>query len=182
MSAKSRGSSERTKTVRARGLDRPFEPSTWQRAKEIAEQYRVVLTPDEELGWVGCAVELPNVYGDGETPDKCVAETRDALRAAVATMLEADQEPPAPAEQQKRTVQVNLRLTPDERLAFEEAARQLGFSNLSDYLRAAGAARGRLARGRREVPRVDKPSRPVTERTNRRPPVDGQRAQIPPPT
>ncbi len=114
---------------------------------EIADQYRVVLTPDEELGWVGCSVELPNVHGDGETPDKCVDETREALRAAVATMLEAGQEPPAPAEQQKRTVQVNLRLTPDERLAFEESARQLGFANLSDYLRAAGAARGRLWQG-----------------------------------
>jgi uncharacterized protein (DUF1778 family) len=42
-------------------------------------------------------------------------------------------------------MQVNVRLTPDEKLALEEAASQLGYQGISDFLRAAGLDRTHAA-------------------------------------
>jgi hypothetical protein len=73
---------------------------------------------------------------DGKTPDECVRATRRSLMTAVATMLEKGQAPPAPAGEGKRTEQINIRVTPEERLILEEAARSRGFRGLGDYLRS----------------------------------------------
>jgi len=101
--------------------------------------YRIILEPDEKLGYVGSAIEMPTVFANGGTPDACVKAVREALAVAVATMLELGKRPPVGRGQ--RTQQVNVRLSPDEKLALEAAAAQMGFKGLSDYVRAA-ALRG----------------------------------------
>jgi predicted RNase H-like HicB family nuclease len=99
-------------------------------------EYQVILNC-EEGHWYGRGLELPHVYGDGETPERCIASTREALTAAVAYMLEQGQAPPTPAKQGKRTTQVNVRLTAEEKVILEGTARRKGFEGLSDFIRAA---------------------------------------------
>ncbi len=112
-----------------------------RRAQRIAKQYRLILEPDDEVGFVGQALELPNVFADGGTANECVRATREALTAAVATMLEVGQRPPAPSAEGKRLMQVNVRLTAYEKQILEEMARQGGYRSVSDFVRAAALAR-----------------------------------------
>ena len=109
------------------------------RASKLAESYQIVMA-HEDGRWFGHGLELPNVFGDGRTPAKCVAATREALTAAVATMLEAAQTPPVAARQGLRSEQVNVRLTAEERALLETAAKQKGFRGLSDFIRAGALA------------------------------------------
>jgi predicted RNase H-like HicB family nuclease len=104
-------------------------------AAALAAQYQVILET-EDGHWYGRGLEMPHVFGDGATPDKCVAATREALAAAVAYLLEQEQPPPAPARTGRRTQQVNVRLTAEEKAVIESTARRKGYSGLSDYLRA----------------------------------------------
>ena len=121
-------------------LDRPFDPGILSKARALAARYRILLETDEGVGFVGSAVEMPYVFADGLTPDACVAETREALAGVIAHQLEKGQPPPTPASQQKREEQVNVRLTAQEKLRLEEAARSKGFRGLSDYMRNAALA------------------------------------------
>ena len=102
----------------------------------MVSDYQVILNC-EEGHWYGRGLELPNVFGDGPTPAECIDNTREALTAAVAYMLEQGQAPPTPAKQGKRTTQVNVRLTAEEKVILESSARRKGFEGLSDFLRAA---------------------------------------------
>lgn len=132
--------SKPSKRQRKLAIDRPFAPEVLQRAHEIATQYRIALESDPDLGFVGNCIEMPLVMGDGRTPDACVTMTREAIVAVVAYMLESGQVPPAPAREQKRDQQLNLRLTLEEKLALEEAARQQGFRGVSDFVRTKSLA------------------------------------------
>ena len=140
MSTKSRKSSGRQAKTK-KGLDRPFEATVLRRAARVAAAYRLVLEKDERVGYVGSSVELPAVFADGSTPDACVAATQQALTAALATMIECGQKLPAPASSGKRDVQVNVRLTADEKYLLQEAARRLGFKGVSDFVRIAALER-----------------------------------------
>lgn len=84
---------------------------------------------------------MPLVLCRGSTARACVSDTAQALVATTAPMLASGEEPPSPASEGKREVQLNIRLTPDERLRIEERARQAGFRSISDYIRRA-ALRG----------------------------------------
>jgi predicted RNase H-like HicB family nuclease len=117
-------------------VKRPFAADIQKRAKTMVSDYQVILNC-EEGHWYGRGLELPNVFGDGETPAECIDNTREALAAAVAYMLEQGQAPPTPAKQGKRTTQVNVRLTAEEKVILESSARRKGFEGLSDFLRAA---------------------------------------------
>jgi len=130
MSAKSK------KSVKGRGIDRPFSPKVLARAREIARQYQVILSC-EEGHWYGRGLELPHVYGDGKTVNQCIKNTREALCGAVAYLLEEGRRFPTPARQGNRTQQVNVRMTPEEKLLLETAAKRKGFTGLSDFIRAA---------------------------------------------
>lgn len=55
----------------------------------------------------------------------------------VACLLEEGQRPPTPAGEGTRTAQVNVRLTSEEKVLLETAAKRKGFSGLSDFVRAA---------------------------------------------
>jgi predicted RNase H-like HicB family nuclease len=128
MSAKSRES--------AKAIDRPFPVEVAKRAKEIAEQYQVILSC-EEGHWYGRGLEMPNVFGDGKTVNECMKDTREALYGAVALMLEQGQRAPAPSRMGRRTTQVNVRLTAEEKAMLESTAQRKGYSGLSDFIRAA---------------------------------------------
>ena len=63
---------------------------------------------------------------------------RAAFVAVLATMIEAGQT--VPAGEGRRDQQVNARLTSDEGPTLETAARQRGFTGISDFVRAAALA------------------------------------------
>jgi uncharacterized protein (DUF1778 family) len=52
-------------------------------------------------------------------------------------MLEAGQKPPQPAAAMKRTTQVNVRLTHEEKSMIATAAANSGFKGLADFIRSA---------------------------------------------
>ncbi len=58
----------------------------------------------------------------------------------VATLLEQEIEPPVPASE-KRSEQLNVRLTSSERIRIESAAKRQGFRGVSDFVRAAALDR-----------------------------------------
>jgi predicted RNase H-like HicB family nuclease len=128
MSAKSKNA--------AKAVDRPFEPAILAKARKIAEQYQVIVA-FEDGHWYGRGLELPGINGDGKTVSRCVRDTREALAAAAAYLIEEGQTPPAPAQAGTRTKQVNVRLTAEEKVLLETAAKQKGFQGLSDFVRAA---------------------------------------------
>ena len=130
-SGKSKNSKPRTKAV-----DRPFAPEILTRAGTIAERYQIVLAREDEW-WYGHGLELPGAGGDGATAETAVADTREALVTVVAYMLESGERPPAPASEGRRTEQVNIRLTAEERVRLEAESQAQGFRGLSDYVRAA---------------------------------------------
>ena len=119
----------------SKAIDRPFSSEILRKARAIAESYQIVLH-QEDGEYYGRAVELPNVMNDGSTPDHCVKATRDILTTTIAYLLESGQVPPPPATEKKRTEQINVRVTAEERLMLEEAARSKGFRGLSDFVRS----------------------------------------------
>lgn len=120
-------------------LDKPFARKVITKARVLARQYQIILDP-EDGEWYGRGLELPNVFGQGRTEHQCVINTREALTAAVATMIEVGQTPPAPAKQGMRTMQINIRLTPEEKVLLEASAKSKGFRGISDLMRAAALA------------------------------------------
>ena len=131
-SAKSKGSSKKA-------IDRPFDPALLKQARAIADGYQIILHFEDGL-YYGRGLEMPTVMNHGKTPDQCVRATRDILTTAVAYMLETGQTPPSPASENKRTEQINVRLTPEEKLILEETARSKGFRGISDFVRSASLA------------------------------------------
>ncbi len=121
--------------AKSEGLERPFKESVVRKAKRIAADYRIILERNDRLGFIGTAVEFPTVFADAKTPEKCYKAIEEALMVAVATMIECGQRPPQPASAQRRTEQVNVRLTAEEKLLFSNAAANLGFKGISDFIR-----------------------------------------------
>jgi predicted RNase H-like HicB family nuclease len=117
-------------------IDRPLDSTVLKRARDIAEQYRIVIHLEDDE-YYGEALELPGVMNDGKTPAQCIENTIDILTTSIATMLERGEIPPLPATDERRDEQVNVRLSKLEKLTFEEAARSRGFRGLSDFMRAA---------------------------------------------
>jgi predicted RNase H-like HicB family nuclease len=139
MSARLKSTSAKRNTRRGAALDRPFAPDLLRRADEIAKRYQVVIWP-EDGGYFGRGVEMPGVMADGKTPAACYAAVYEALKVNVATLLEQGQTPPPAATEGQRTEQVNVRLTPEERLQLDAAAKQRGYRGLADFFRAAAVS------------------------------------------
>ncbi len=116
-------------------LRRPFDPEVVKQAERIVDGYQIVIRK-EDGEYFGEGVELPGVAADGRTPQACVKAVREALVASVAHLIELGQTPPAPAGE-ARTEQVNLRLSPREKLRLESAAASKGFRGIADYVRAS---------------------------------------------
>jgi predicted RNase H-like HicB family nuclease len=117
-------------------IDRPFDAKLLHRARDIANSYQIILN-FEDGDYYGRGLEMPHVMNDGKSPDECVRKTRDILTTAIAYMLETGQTPPSPASDNKRSEQINIRLTPQEKLQLEETARSKGFRGVSDFVRNA---------------------------------------------
>lgn len=113
----------------------PFRLPILEKAREIAHGYKLTIEKSDRLGYLGSSVELPTVFADGDTPQKCYEATQDALSVAVTAMLEAGQTPPQSAAFMKRTTQVNIRLTPEEKAMIATAAAKAGFKGLADFIR-----------------------------------------------
>lgn len=128
--------SVRSRKNSASKIDAPFEAALWKQAADLAAGYRLVIQRDPDVGYLGRAIEMPLVMADGSTIARCAASTLEALTTAIATMLERGERPPQPASQEKRTAQVNIRLTEEEKLHLEEIAQRLGYRGVSDYVRA----------------------------------------------
>lgn len=122
--------------IEPRRLRAPFDPEVLESAKRIAHAYDVVLRYEDDE-WYGHALEYPEAMGDGKTPESCVRATRQALTAAIATMLESGQSPPPPAREGSRSAQVNVRLTPEEKALLESRAKARGYRGLSDFIRSS---------------------------------------------
>lgn len=107
-------------------------------ARHIAAGYRYILRPSESLGYVGRTLELPLVLADGPTPEDCLQATKFAVETAIATMLERGETPPMSTG--RRSEQINIRLTAEEKLILEEESQRQGYKGLSDYVRAVALA------------------------------------------
>lgn len=136
MSKKSNNSSKK-KRVRRDALTKPFDKKTLTKAKKIAKTYSIVLNPNPRLGFIGKSIELPMVFADSKTEEQCCKNTREALTVAVASMIECGQTPPSPASEKKRALQMNIRLTAEEKERLTRASRNLGFTGVSDFVRYA---------------------------------------------
>ncbi len=124
---------------KSKKLNRAFDAKILNTAKKIAEKYEVILA-FEDSQWYGRGLEMPNVFGDGKTPNECIQDTKEGLVSAIAHLLERGQTVPAPAGNQKRTEQVNVRLTVEERTILSASAKAQGFKGLSDFFRAKAFA------------------------------------------
>lgn len=113
----------------------PVDAKLFTKARKVAEQYAIILEPHKRLGFFATCLELPTVFADGKTANECIETMREALSLAVAVMLEGGQAPPVPASEQRRSAQVNIRLTAQEKLLLERAAKQRGFRGVSDFVR-----------------------------------------------
>src|SRR6266508_2721206 len=144
--SKSASESGKKQTRRAIGkgrIDRPFNPAIAKRAKQIVERYQVVMRREED-GYFGRGLELPGALGDGATPAACLRSVKESMAALVAFMLERGESLPPPASEQTKLVQLNVRISANEKLMFEQAARQRGQA-LSDFIRTAAVERARGA-------------------------------------
>jgi len=117
---------------------RTFDAKILSKAKRVVDEYRFALWR-EDGGYVGQCGEM-DTLGTGDSVERSIAQARAMAGTGVAFMLESGKRPPLPSRNQARRVQVNTRLSPDEKRAIEEAASNGGFRGISDYLRIRGLA------------------------------------------
>lgn len=121
MSKKSQKSEQR------RGLSRPFTAEIMAAAHKVACNYHVII--EQAVGespalYIGCAREMPLVVADGPTVARCLKNTREALSAATAALLERGDRVPPPMEPHASAVEVGLRLTGPQMRVLASAARR----------------------------------------------------------
>ncbi len=120
--------------------DRPFSAAVLAKARQALEDYRFAFWRQDGR-FVAQCVEL-DTLGVGTTSAAALAEARSLALTAAAVIIESRKRLPLPATAQARTVQVNIRLSPAEKRAVEDAARSGGFRGISDFLRIRGLAIG----------------------------------------
>jgi len=123
--------------MQPKDLKKILTPAVLRKAEKLVDGYKIVIEPHKQSGFLGSAVEFPTAFAKGKTREKCLEATKEVLTAAVATMIHLGGTPPAPAATQRRTAQVNVRLTPTEKDLMARAAAESGFKGLGDFLRAA---------------------------------------------
>ncbi|CAG0977614.1 hypothetical protein PHYC_01589 [Phycisphaerales bacterium] len=110
-------------------------------AAALADQYRVVIEARGRDGFSATSIEMPGVFAHARTEAECIARIRRALSETIAIMLDTGEAPPRPASSGAREVQLNIRVTSDERSRILERARLAGYRSISEYIRRA-ALRG----------------------------------------
>mgnify|MGYP006422026047 CR=1 FL=1 len=138
MSSKSKKPSRKPGGNDAALTNRPFSDDLWRRAGQIADRYQFLVKHDpDEPYFYAFGVEARGAMSGGESITECEANIREAMTLWVATMLEQGKNPPPPAADEKRTAQLNVRLTEGEKSRIEEAARHAGYRGIADFVRAA---------------------------------------------
>jgi hypothetical protein len=120
--------------------DRPFSAAVLNKARKAVEEYRFAFWR-EDGRFVAQCVEL-DTLGVGATSAAALAEARSLAISAAAFLIESRKRLPLPAAVQARTVQVNIRLSPAEKRAIEDAARLGGFRGISDFMRIRALSLG----------------------------------------
>lgn len=120
--------------------DRPFAPAVLEKARKAVDDYRFTFWR-EDGRFIAQCVEL-DTLGVGSTSDAALTDARELAVTAAAVLVESATRLPRPASSQQRTVQVNIRLSPTEKQAIEDAAKSGGFRGISDFLRIRGLAVG----------------------------------------
>ena len=123
------------KTKNPKKLEEAFDKAILAKAGKIISGYRVIIEENAKLGFIGNSVELPMVFADGKTPEECYKAIQEALTGAVATMIVCKRKPPQSSLAEKRTEQINIRVTPYEKLLLTSKSADLGFKGLSDLIR-----------------------------------------------
>lgn len=124
--------------VNSDAKDTPFARHHLAGAQEAVANYRFSFWR-EDGRFVAQCVEL-DTLGVGDTAEAAVAHAKELAITSACVMIEQGQRLPLPASTQARTVQVNIRLSPAEKIAIENAAASHGFRGISDYLRIRGLA------------------------------------------
>ena len=88
-------------------------------------------------GYVGSTRELPGVVVSAPTLTEAARRLDFGLETVVATSSADGERPPLPAAREKRTEQVNVRLTPTERRLLERESARQGSRGIGDLVRAA---------------------------------------------
>lgn len=125
----------------SRDLRGPIPADLLRKGMELARRYQVVLW--EESGeFYGRGLELPYVMEDGPTADACMKKLRQAMGETVGHLLERGEPAPSPVSEARRTAQVNIRITTQEKSLLEQVARAHGYHGISDYVRDRALAAG----------------------------------------
>jgi predicted RNase H-like HicB family nuclease len=133
MSRKSSQSSKASETPKAKAFDKAL----LTKARNIVLGYRLVIERIGPSDFMGRTVELPGVVGFGSTHQECIEATLRTQSFEVCTLLERSEPLPEPASSRRRTVQLNLRISPNEKQEMEQAALSRGFRSISDFVREA---------------------------------------------
>ena len=136
MSAKSKSSSARTN----RGAEVPAGPppsaDAIRQAEQLVDGYAILIERHDDGLYYGRGLEYPYLLGHGKTPAAAHRMAREGLIAAVAADISIGNAPPL-SSSEKRTQQINVRVSPMEKLRIEEVARRKGFRGVGDFLRSA---------------------------------------------
>jgi len=116
-------------------LEKAFDETVLANAKEIIDGYHIIVEKDDKLGYIASSVELPTVFADGKKEIECFRAIQEALMGAVATMIACGQKPPQSLSANKRTEQINIRLTAYEKILLTNKAVDLGFKGIADFVR-----------------------------------------------
>ena len=122
--------------MESKDLKKILRPAILRKARKIVAGYTISINPERPSGFVGSAYEFPTASGRGKTREECLKATQEVLAVAVATMLHVGGTPPEPASQ-KRTIQVNVRLTQREKAILSKVAANSGFTGLSQFIRTS---------------------------------------------
>lgn len=72
--------------------DQPFDPEVVEQAQALAARYHIDIRPAAE-GYTGTVVELPSVFGYGNSEDAAMSTTRELLKWALAYLIETGRAP-----------------------------------------------------------------------------------------
>ena len=112
-------------------------------AFERASKFGIVITRSAGGKFIGTVREFPNVLVQESDAARCHEAMTTVLALAIADMLKGGRPVPSPGDV-RRNVQVNVRLTDEEKRQIEAAGHIRGFSGVSDFMRTAAV---QFARG-----------------------------------
>lgn len=113
-------------------------PPSMSEKSEIAEQssHYTRLIDAEGRTYVGRIRELPGVFASGQSREHCAKALEFALETTLLFYLRDGVTPPRMIDRNKRTEQVNIRLSPMERDSLAAESDRRGFRGLGDFIRA----------------------------------------------